>query len=571
MLIPTLREVPAEADAISHQLLLRAGMVRRVAAGVYSLLPLGNRVVKKIEKIVREEMERAGGTELLLPIIQPAEIWHESGRWNVYGPELFRLQDRHGRDFCLGPTHEELITTLFRQEIKSYRQLPLLLYQIQNKYRDERRPRFGLLRGREFIMKDLYSFDRDEEGLDISYRKMYEAYTRVFSRCGLVFRVVEADTGAIGGTNSHEFMVLADTGEEELVFCSLCDYAANTEKAPCRPQGEQEEEERPLQLVATPAARTVDDLASYLGVDARKILKSLFFDADGEPVVVLVRGDRSVNETKVKNFLMANSLEIADEAELLNRYGVPMGFAGPVGLREKMPVKILGDEEVRALSNAVAGANRVDYHYLNVNPGRDFYVDAYGDFRTAEEGDPCPLCGAPLQVCKGIEVGHIFKLGTKYSEALKATIIDEKGNEVPVVMGCYGIGITRTMAAAVEQKHDQDGIIWPVAIAPYEVVLMAVNQGDTLHAGYAEELYREFLRAGIDVIYDDRLERPGVKFKDADLIGYPARVVIGKKMVSEGLVEIKWRETGETVLKKRSEAVEYLRQKLSAMRSREGE
>lgn len=571
MLIPTLREVPAEADAISHQLLLRAGMVRRVAAGVYSLLPLGNRVVKKIEKIVREEMERAGGTELLLPIIQPAEIWHESGRWNVYGPELFRLQDRHGRDFCLGPTHEELITTLFRQEIKSYRQLPLLLYQIQNKYRDERRPRFGLLRGREFIMKDLYSFDRDEEGLDISYRKMYEAYTRVFSRCGLVFRVVEADTGAIGGTNSHEFMVLADTGEEELVFCSLCDYAANTEKAPCRPQGEQDEEERPLQLVATPAARTVDDLASYLGVDARKILKSLFFDADGEPVVVLVRGDRSVNETKVKNFLMANSLEIADEAELLNRYGVPMGFAGPVGLREKMPVKILGDEEVRALSNAVAGANRVDYHYLNVNPGRDFYVDAYGDFRTAEEGDPCPLCGAPLQVCRGIEVGHIFKLGTKYSEALKATIIDEKGNEVPVVMGCYGIGITRTMAAAVEQKHDQDGIIWPVAIAPYEVVLMAVNQGDTLHAGYAEELYREFLRAGIDVIYDDRLERPGVKFKDADLIGYPARVVIGKKMVSEGLVEIKWRETGETVLKKRSEAVEYLRQKLSAMRSGEGE
>lgn len=571
MLIPTLREVPAEADAISHQLLLRAGMVRRVAAGVYSLLPLGNRVVKKIEKIVREEMERAGGTELLLPIIQPAEIWHESGRWNVYGPELFRLQDRHGRDFCLGPTHEELITTLFRQEIKSYRQLPLLLYQIQNKYRDERRPRFGLLRGREFIMKDLYSFDRDEEGLDISYRKMYEAYTRVFSRCGLVFRVVEADTGAIGGTNSHEFMVLADTGEEELVFCSLCDYAANTEKAPCRPQGEQEEEERPLQLVATPAARTVDDLASYLGVDARKILKSLFFDADGEPVVVLVRGDRSVNETKVKNFLMANSLEIADEAELLNRYGVPMGFAGPVGLREKMPVKILGDEEVRALSNAVAGANRVDYHYLNVNPGRDFYVDAYGDFRTAEEGDPCPLCGAPLQVCRGIEVGHIFKLGTKYSEALKATIIDEKGNEVPVVMGCYGIGITRTMAAAVEQKHDQDGIIWPVAIAPYEVVLMAVNQGDALHAGYAEELYREFLRAGIDVIYDDRLERPGVKFKDADLIGYPARVVIGKKMVSEGLVEIKWRETGETVLKKRSEAVEYLRQKLSAMRSGEGE
>lgn len=572
MLISTLRDVPAEADTISHQLLLRAGMVRKVAAGVYTLLPLGNRVVKKIERIVREEMDRAGGAELLLPIIQPAEIWHETGRWDVYGPEMFRLQDRHGRDFCLGPTHEELITDLFRQEIRSYRQLPLLLYQIQNKYRDERRPRFGLLRGREFIMKDLYSFDRDEDGLEISYRKMYEAYNRVFTRCGLVFRAVEADPGAIGGNDSHEFMVMADTGEAELVFCSICGYAANTEKAPCSPQvTEDREEEKPLQLAATPAARTVQDVASYLQVDARKILKSLFFKSDGGLVVVLVRGDRSVNETKVKNFLRANTLEIADETELLDRYGLPMGFAGPVGLSDRAPVKILGDEEIRGLSNAVAGANRTDYHFVNVNPGRDYHVDAYGDFRVAEEGDICSICGAPLQVRRGIEVGHIFKLGTKYSEALNATILDEKGNEVPVVMGCYGIGITRTMAAAVEQRYDRDGIIWPVAIAPFQVVVMAVNQRDALHARYAEEFYLELQKAGIDVIYDDRVERPGVKFKDADLIGYPARVVIGKHMVSEGLVEIKWRETGETILKERGEAVRYLRETLTAALGREGE
>ena len=567
MFIPTLREVPADADTISHQLLLRSGMVRRVAAGIYALLPLGNRVVRKIEEIVRAEMERAGGVELLLPIVQPAELWHQTGRWDVYGPEMFRLNDRHGRDFCLAPTHEELITHLFSQEVKSYRQLPLLLYQINNKYRDERRPRFGLMRGREFIMKDLYSFDKDEDGLAVSYQKMYDAYSRVFSRCGLRFRAVEADAGAIGGDHSHEFMVIADTGEAELTYCQVCDYASNVEKTPCHYQGSEEKEEAGiLQLEATPGARTVEDVAAYLQLDPTKVLKSLFYKVDGKLVVVLVRGDRLVNEVKVLNYLNANLLEVAVEREM-DDLGIPMGFAGPVGLRERTAVTILGDLETQHLYNAVAGANKKGFHYVNVNPGRDYQVDYYGDFRVAVEGDPCPHCGAGLKVQRGIEVGHIFKLRTKYSEAMGATILDEQGKEKPVIMGCYGIGITRTMAAAVEQSHDQDGIIWPVSIAPFEVVLMAVNQRDPQLAGYAEELYQRFLAAGIDVLFDDRNERPGVKFKDADLIGYTVRVVIGKKLLSDGLVEIKWRFSGEITYKKMEEAVVYLQETLSSMKS----
>ncbi len=566
MLIPTLREVPAEADTISHQLLLRSGMVRKVAAGVYTLLPLGNRVVKKIETIVREEMDHAGGVELLLPIVQPAELWHQSGRWDVYGPEMFRLKDRHGRDFCLGPTHEELITHLCSQEVKSYRQLPLLLYQIHNKYRDERRPRFGLMRGREFIMKDLYSFDKDEDGLQVSYQKMYEAYSKVFSRCGLRFRSVEADAGAIGGDHSHEFMVIADTGEAELTYCPVCDYAANVEKTPCFYRGSEEEEAaKTLQLEATPGARTVEDVASCLQVEPTKVLKSLFYIVDGKLVVVLVRGDRMVNEVKVLNFLGANNLEIAEESEM-DKLGIPIGFAGPVGLREKTDVTVLGDLETQYLFNAVAGANQRGYHYVNVNPGRDYQVDHYGDFRVAVEGDPCPHCGTGLKVQRGIEVGHIFKLGTKYSEAMGATILDEQGKEIPVIMGCYGIGITRTMAATVEQSYDQDGIIWPVSIAPFEVVVMAVNQRDPQLAEYAEELYMQLQNAGVDVLFDDRKERPGVKFKDADLIGYPARVVIGKKMLSDGLIEIKWRSTGEVVFKKKDEAISYLKETLLLMK-----
>lgn len=566
-LIPTLREVPAEADTISHQLLLRAGMLRRVAAGVYTLLPLGFRVVQKIERIVREEMNRAGGVEMLLPIIQPAELWYESGRWSVYGPELFRLKDRHDRDFCLGPTHEEVITDLVRQEVKSYRQLPLLLYQIQNKYRDERRPRFGLLRGREFIMKDLYSFDRDEEGLEISYRKMYDAYTRIFTRCGLTFRAVEADSGAIGGSDTHEFMVLADTGEAEIVYCTGCDYAADVEKAPCRAETKDTSEEfLTTELVATPGTRTVREVAEYLNVTPDRIIKTLLYEADGELIAVLVRGDRNVNEIKVKNFLDVNQMEIALENEAEEKYGLPCGYVGPAGLKEKGVVKILADEEVRYLRNAVVGANRTGFHYRNVNPDRDFVVDNYGDFRVAEEGDPCPCCSHPLKMRRGIEVGQIFKLGTKYSKALGATVLDEQGNEIPIVMGCYGIGITRTMAAAVEQGHDEDGIIWPIDIAPFEVVVMAVNQRDSLQTEIAEEIYRELRNGGIDVIYDDRTERPGVKFKDADLIGYPIRLVVGNRAVTDNLLEIKLRSTGEIIYKEKSEVVSYLREVLSRLR-----
>jgi len=538
-------------------------MLRKVASGIYTLLPLGYRVVMKIEQIIREEMNRAGGVELLMPIIQPAEIWHETGRWDVYGPEMFRLRDRHGRDFCLGPTHEELITDIIRNEVKSYRQLPLLLYQIQNKYRDEKRPRFGLMRAREFIMKDLYSFDKDEAGLEVSYQKMYEAYCRVFKRCGLDFRVVEADPGAIGGGETHEFMVLADTGESKVVFCTSCDYAANVEKAPCDPQIiPSEENPRPLEMVATPDMRTVKEVADYLGVPSHQLIKTMFYKVDGEYVAVLVRGDRVVNETKVKNFLGATSVEIASEDEVMEAFGVPLGYAGPVGLQEKDKIKVIGDHEVRYLVNAVTGANKEGYHYRNVNTGRDYQVDAWADLRVAGAGDLCPRCKAPFQAKRGIEVGQIFKLGVKYSKALGATVLNENGKEVPIVMGCYGIGVTRTMAAAVEQNHDEDGIIWPPSIAPYEVVVIPVSHRDMLQVRMAEEVYQSLAAAGIDVIYDDRPERPGVKFKDADLIGYPVRIVIGSRAVEDGLVEIKWRASKEILYKSKEELVPYLRSSL---------
>ena len=559
--IPTLREIPAEADTISHQLLLRAGMLRKVAAGIYSILPLGHRVLLKIERIVREEMNRAGGIELLMPIIQPAEIWQQSGRWDVYGPEMFRLKDRHERGFCLGPTHEELITDLVGQEIKSYRQLPLLLYQIQNKYRDERRPRFGLLRGREFIMKDLYSFDIDEQGLEISYGKMYTAYSRIFDRCGLSIRVVEADPGAIGGGDTHEFMVMADTGEAEIIFCTACDYAADIEKAPCPVDGQPAAiEKQPLERVRTPGTRTVEEVAKYLGIPAMQVLKIMLYLADGEPVAVLIRGDRSVNEIKVQNYLQAIRLEIANAEDVAAKFGLPPGFAGPVGLKSQ--VRVLADNEVRHLANGVAGANEPDHHYRNVNYGRDYQVYAFDDFRVAREGDACPKCGQPVQLRRGIEVGQLFKLGTKYSKVLGATILDEGGKEVPMVMGCYGIGVTRTLAAAVEQGHDKDGIIWPYSIAPYEVVVIPVSQRDALQTNLAEALYQQLFASGIDAIYDNRAERTGVKFKDADLIGYPVRVVINDGSVVDRLVEVKWRNTGNVEKIPYADLCTYLRSKL---------
>lgn len=556
MLISTLRENPAEAEIVSHQLLLRAGLIRKSASGIYIYLPLGMRVLEKISAIVREEMNRFGGQELLLPIVQPAELWQETKRWDVYGEEMFRLKDRHNRDFCLGPTHEEIITDLVRREVNSYKQLPLLLYQIQNKYRDEKRPRFGLMRGREFVMKDLYSFDRDQEGLEHSYKKMYQAYTNVFKRCGLDFRVVEADSGAIGGSTTHEFMVLAETGEAAIVYCDECDYAANVEKAEAIPMETEKEPAAEMELVATPDARTIEEVAGYLKVSPKRLIKTLFYRADDEIVAVLLRGDREVNEVKLQNHLDCLQLELADPKQIEEIAQSPVGFVGPVGLN----VKILADKEIPLLTNAVAGANREGYHYKNVNPGRDFEIDEVADLRQVEAGEPCPKCGAKLNSARGIEVGQIFQLGTKYSEALNAKYTDENGQEQLLVMGCYGIGISRTMAAAIEQNHDENGIIWPITIAPAQVVIVPVSTKEEAQVEAAEKLYRACLNAGLEVILDDRDERAGVKFKDADLIGYPIRVTVGKRTVNEGTVDVKLRHSGEEQAVQLTEAASHLKE-----------
>jgi prolyl-tRNA synthetase len=546
LLIPTLRETPAEAEVVSHQLLVRAGFIRKAAAGVYNLLPLAWRVVKKIENIIREEMDRQGGQEIMMPIIQPAELWQESKRWDVYGAELFRLKDRHDRDFCLGPTHEEIITDLVRGEVKSYKQLPLLLYQIQNKYRDERRPRFGLMRCREFIMKDLYSFDRDEEGLDVSYNKMYEAYSRIFQRCGLKFRPVEADSGAIGGNDTHEFMVLAESGEDTVVYCpdNACGYAANVERAVSPPDLQDTgEQARPAELVATPGMRTVDQVTAFLGVPAKKLIKTMVYLSEKGAVAALVRGDRDVNEIKLKKALDVINLELAGAEEVERITGAAVGFAGPVGLTGAV---IVADEEVTALPNAVSGSNKSDFHYVGVNAGRDFKPGLVADIRLVKAKEPCPRCGSALSEAKGIEVGQVFKLGTKYSKALNAAFLDENGQSRPIVMGCYGIGVTRTMAASIEQNHDENGIIWPVAIAPFHVIVIPVSVRDEAQYGMALRVYRKLLDAGIEVLLDDRNERPGVKFKDADLVGYPVRVTIGSRAVEAGSPEIRLRRDGST-------------------------
>ncbi|MCL6634934.1 MAG: proline--tRNA ligase [Peptococcaceae bacterium] len=545
---PTLREVPAEAEVVSHQLLLRGGFIRRAAAGVYTYMPLAMRVIKKIEQIIREEMDRQGGQELLMPIIQPAELWQESGRWDVYGPELFRLKDRHNRDFALGPTHEEIITALVRSEVNSYKQLPLLLYQIQNKYRDERRPRFGLMRGREFIMKDLYSFDRDEEGLHVSYMKMHEAYTRVFQRCGLRFRPVEADSGAIGGSTTHEFMVLAESGEASVLFCGKedCDYASNVEKAALDfVAAGPDEEMRPLAEKETPGCRTVAEVAEFIGVSPKKVIKTLLYETGKETVAALVRGDREVNEIKLLNVLGALRLELAGAGTVRSATGASPGFAGPVGLKG---IRIVADPEAAAMVNGVCGANRDDVHYVNVNPLRDFKMDLVADIRMVQAGEPCPRCGSPLQEARGIEVGQIFKLGDKYSKALGATYLDENGQSRPIIMGCYGIGVTRTMAAAIEQNHDRDGIIWPAAIAPFHAVVIPVSTREEAQVEMAAEIYNRLAAAGVEVVLDDRPERAGVKFKDADLIGYPLRITVGARAVAEKQAEIRVRRSGEVVL-----------------------
>ena len=539
---PTLRETPAEAEVISHQLMLRSGMIRRGAGGIYTYLPLALRTLRKIENIVRQEMDAKGGQELLMPIMQPAEMWQETGRWDVYGDEMFRLKDRHNRDFCLGPTHEEMITTLVKSDVRSYRQLPLRLYQIQNKYRDERRPRFGLMRSREFIMKDLYSFDKDEEGLNESYDKMYDAYTNVFTRCGLTFRAVEADGGAIGGSGTHEFMVIADSGEAAIVYCSACDYSANVEKAELKAIITPEEDLKMLTIVDTPQTKSIEAVTKLLNVSADKTIKTIVYTTDKGSILALVRGDHEVNEVKVQNLVGCLTIELADEKTITETLGSAAGFIGPVGTKCST---VIADSTVMKMYNAICGANTADQHYMNVNVLRDFSPTLVADIRLIQENDPCPHCSVPVKTARGIEVGQVFKLHTKYSKALKATYLDNNGRETPMVMGCYGIGVSRTMAATIEQHNDEYGIVWPVAIAPYHVVIVPISAKDEAQMSLAEQIYTSLNACGIEAVLDDRNDRPGVKFKDADLIGYPLKITVGPKATNDNVIEVKVRRTGE--------------------------
>lgn len=558
-LIPTLKETPAEAEVVSHRLMLRAGFIRKLTAGIYNYLPLGLAAIRKVENIVREEMNRAGAQELLMPMVQPTDLWVETGRDEKYGPELLRFHDRHNRESCLGPTHEEVITDIARKELHSYRDLPINLYQIQTKFRDEIRPRFGLMRGREFVMKDAYSFDVSDEAASESYIKMRDAYTRIFRRCGLEFRAVQADSGAIGGSFSHEFMVLADTGEDTIVFCRQCEFAANIEKAPVVLRDSEDTSPRSeLEKVETPGKRKVSAVCEFLGIDPSELVKTLVYKADGKPVAVLVRGDREVEEVKLKNLLGVTDVEMAEDKEVFDATGVPTGYLGPVGI----PIKVVADQEVAAMKNFYVGANEKNFHMKNVNFGRDFEADVVADLREITTTDPCPECGGELSLTEGIEVGHIFKLGSGYSESMNATFQDSDGQEKHFVMGCYGIGVTRVVAAAIEQNHDENGIIFPVPIAPYTVVVVNLGINDEEINSTAEWLYSDFQAAGIDVILDDRDERPGFKFKDADLLGFPYRITVGKGFKKSGLVEIKTRRNGEVLEMAPSEAVESLSRRI---------
>ena len=542
MLVSTLREVPAEAEIDSHKLMLRAGMIRKMAAGIYNYMPIGLKVLKNIEEIVREEMNTAGAQEFLASAVLPAELWQESGRWDVYGDEMFRLKDRNNRDFCLGPTHEEVFTDIARNEIKSYKQLPVNLYQIQTKYRDERRPRFGIMRSREFIMKDAYSFDKDQAGLDVSYDKMHDAYVKIFNRCGIDAKCVEADSGAIGGANSAEFMVKSEVGEDDVVFCSACDYAANIEKAEATPEKAEVEELLEMEKVSTPDSRGIYEVSEFLKVSPKKTVKLLMFNVDGKIVGVVVR---EVNEVKVANAAQASGdIIMASNEEYTKATNCEPGFGGPVGIKVDL---LLVDEEVANMYNMILGANETGYHLKNVNYGRDF-EGVVGDFRKIESGEKCPKCGSEVTIARGTEVGHIFKLGTKYSAAMNATFIDENGKNVPFVMGCYGIGVTRTMASIIEQHHDENGIIWPLSVAPYHVSVIPVNIKDEAQMKIANKLYDELRKIGVDAILDDRNERPGVKFKDSELIGIPMRVTVGKK-ITDGEVEFKLRDGEMEVIK----------------------
>lgn len=542
-LLETLKETPAEAEIISHQLMLRAGLIRKLAAGLYDYLPLGWRTLRKVEQIVREEMDAAGALEVMLPVLSPAELWQETGRWSLYGPELFRVTDRHGREFALGPTHEEVITDLVRRTVRSYRQLPVNLYQIHTKFRDEIRPRFGVMRAREFLMKDAYSFDRDEAGAEQAYARMFAAYQRIFRRCGLRFKPVEADSGAIGGSFSSEFMVLAETGEEGILTCPACSYAANVEKATGRmgtPNAS--EPAKPRELVPTPGKHTVEEVAAFLQVAPQHVAKTLLYEADGALVAVMIRGDRQLHELKLKNALGASELKLAGAEQIQRATGAPVGFAGPFDL--KGVDRLWMDDSLEGGANWVTGGNQADTHARHVNVGQDFKPDRVLDLRVAEAGDLCPHCGTALQLERGIEVGHVFKLGLKYSQAMKAVFLDEAGQEQFCVMGCYGIGVSRIAAAAIEQNHDPNGILWPMPIAPYQVILLPVAPKDPKAMEMAEAVYTELKQAGVEVLIDDRDERAGIKFKDADLLGIPLRLTFGKS-VAEDQIELKRRDRSE--------------------------
>ena len=540
--IPTLKESPADAEVISHKLLLRAGMVRRLTSGLYTYLPLGLKVITRIAAIIREEMAAAGFQELLLPMVQPADLWKETGRWEHYGKELLRFRDRNDREYCLGPTHEEVITDLVRGEVRSYRQLPVRLYQIQTKFRDEMRPRFGLMRGREFLMKDAYSFDADMEGAEQSYQLMYDAYVRIFTRLGLRFRAVEADTGSIGGNFSHEFMVLADTGEDTIAVCDSCDYAANLERAEAVWNGAVCTDACPdAKPVATPGAHTVEEVTAMLGISPRELIKTMLFSVDGETVAVLVRGDREVNPVKLKNLLKAQEVDLANSAAVEALTQAPLGFAGPVGLR----LPIYADLELQGATNYVTGANKGDTHLLHVDLNRDASITAWADLREVVEGDVCPRCGGRLSLTRGIEVGHIFMLGLKYSSSMHAAFLDENGKEKLMIMGCYGIGVSRVAAAAIEQNHDDAGIVFPPPVAPFDCILLNLDPRDARVTDEAEALYAILETMGVDTLLDDREERPGVKFKDADLLGIPLQLVLGGKSFARGVVECKDRASGQ--------------------------
>lgn len=559
--LPTLKETPAEAEIVSHRLMLRAGFIRKLTAGIYTYLPYGLAAIRKVETIVREEMNRAGALELHMPMVQPADLWKESKRHEKYGPELLRFKDRHDRESCLGPTHEEVITDIARKELHSYRDLPINLYQIQTKFRDEIRPRFGLMRGREFIMKDAYSFDVDDESASESYLNMYEAYKRIFTRCGLEFRAVQADSGAIGGSFSHEFMVLAETGEDTIVICKDCEFAANVEKAPVKLVAQEETQAfEELTKIETPGKRKVEAVCEFLKIAPNSLAKTLVYKTEKDVVAVLIRGDREVEEVKLKNLLGAADVVLADDKEVYDATGVPTGYLGPVGI----PIKLYVDQEVVAMQNFYAGANEKNFHLKNVNFTRDLPNETVADLRQITTSDPCPECGGQLELTEGIEVGHVFKLGTGYSESMNATFQDKDGKDKHLVMGCYGVGVSRVVAAAIEQNHDENGIIFPVPLAPYTVIILNLGINDPEINSAAEQLYSELRDAGLEVLFDDREERPGFKFKDADLLGIPYRVTVGKGFLKNGTVEIRRRKDGVTEEMSPTEAATSLVEKISA-------